>query len=450
MSSDGGALLLRDADRVVGLSARMAACFNDYRDPTRTEHSLEALVRQRVFGLALGYEDLNDHDEIRRDSMLALACGRGDLTGEARARVRDRAYPLAGSSTLNRMELGCPDTAALDRYKRIVADRDELDGLLVDVFVDMHPKRPGEIVIDLDATDDPVHGKQEGGQFHGYYRHYCYLPLYITCGDHVLGVRVRPSRIDASEGALEELERVVGRIRERWPEVEITVRGDSGFCREELMGWCERHGLSYVFGIARNPRLQRMIEGEMEASRLACQESGEASRRYRDGRYRTIESWSCERRVVGKAEWLPGKRGYNPRFVVTNIPTDTIGARALYEDLYCARGDMENRIKEQQLDLFADRTSAHTMRANQLRAYLSAFAGVVIQIIRMFGLKATRLARAQAGTIRTRLLKIAGSVRVTTRKIWVSLSSVYPWRELFKRVARNLAAAAEQLHSAPA
>ncbi len=444
MSSDGGALLLRDADKVVGLSARMAACFDDDRDPTRTEHSLEALVRQRVFGLALGYEDLNDHDEIRRDSMLALACGRGDLTGE------ERAYPLAGSSTLNRMELGCPDTAAGDRYRKIVADQDELDGLLVDVFVDMHAERLEEIVIDLDATDDPVHGKQEGGQFHGYYGHYCYLPLYITCGDHVLGVRLRPSRIDASACALEELERVVGRIRERWPEVEITVRGDSGFCREELMGWCEQHGLSYVFGMARNPRLQGMIEGEMEASRLACRESGEASRRYRDGRYRTIESWSCERRVVGKAEWLPGKRGYNPRFVVTDIPRDRIGARALYEDLYCARGDMENRIKEQQLDLFADRTSSHTMRANQLRAYFSAFAGVVIQIIRTFGLKATRLARAQAGTIRTRLLKIAGSVRVTTRKIWISLSSVYPWRELFIRVARNLAAAAEQLHPAPA
>ncbi len=446
MSSDGGALLLGDADKVVGLSARLGACFDDYRDPTRMDHLLEALIRQRVFGLVLGYEDLNDDDEIRRDSMLARACGRGDLTGEERARARDRAYPPPGGIEHAEPDgTGMPpDTAAGDRYKKIVADRDELDGLLVDAFLDMHPERLEEIVIDLDATDDPVHDKQEGGQYHGYYRHYCYLPLYITCGDHVLGVRVRPSRIDASAGAVEELERVVERIGERWPEVEITVRGDSGFCREELMGWCERHGLSYVFGIARNPRLQGMIEGEMEASRLACRESGEASRRYRDGRYRTIESWSCERRVVGKAEWLAGKRDYNPRFVVTDIPKDRIGARALYEDLYCARGDMDNRIKEQQLDLFADRTSCHT-----IRAYFSAFAGVVIQIIRTFGLKATTLARAQAGTIRTRLLKIAGSVRVTTRKIWVSLSSVYPWRELFKRVARNLAGA-EQLHAAAA
>ena len=451
MSSDGGALLLREADKVLDLAGRLGACFEDHRDPTRTEHSVEALARQRVLGLTLGYDDLNDHDEVRRDSLLALACGRDDLTGEARARARDRAYPLAGSSTLNRMELGSPETAKDHRYKKIVADQDKMDALLVDAFLDMHREPRQEIVIDLDATDDPVHGKQEGGQYHGYYHHYCLLPLYITCGDHVLGVRVRPSRIDASKGALEELERVVEQIRGRWPEVEITVRGDSGFCRDKLMAWCEEHGARYVFGLARNPRLQRMIEGELEASKVQCKESGEASRRYCELRYQTLDSWSCERRVVGKAEWLPGPRGSNPRFVVSNIPKDRIGASALYEDLYCARGDMENRIKEQQLDLFADRTSAHTMRANQLRAYFSAFAGVVIQIIRKFGLKGTEMERAQAGTIRVRLLKIAGSIRVTTRKIWISFSSVYPWHKLFMRVARNLADAVEQPpHTAPA
>ena len=283
-------------------------------------------------------------------------CGRDDLTGQQRARVRGRTYPLAGSSTLNRMELGSPDTAGSHRYRKIAADKDKLDALLVDLFLDMHRKPRRKIVIDLDATDDPVHGKQEGAQYHGYYRHYCFLPLYITCGDHVLGVRLRPSRIDASKGALEELERVVGRIRERWPEVEITVRGDSGFCRDRLMAWCEEHGARYVFGMARNPRLQRMIEEELEASKAECRDSGEASRRYRELRYRTLASWSCERRVAGRAEWLPGPRGSNPRFVVSNIADDDIEARALYGDLYCARGDMENRIKEQQLELFADRT----------------------------------------------------------------------------------------------
>ena len=451
MSSDGGALLLREADKVLKVADRIGACFDDHRDPARTEHPVAALVSQRVFGLALGYEDLNDHDGIRSDSHLALVCGRDDLTGQQRARVRDREYPLAGSSTLNRMELGSPDTAGSHRYRKIAADRDKLDALLVDLFLDMYRKPRREIVIDLDATDDPVHGKQEGAQYHGYYRHYCFLPLYITCGDHVLGVRLRPSRIDASKGALEELERVVGRIRERWPEVEITVRGDSGFCRDRLMAWCEEHGARYVFGMARNPRLQRMIEEELEASKAECRDSGEASRRYREIRYRTLDSWSCERRVVGKPEWLPGPRGSNPRFVVSNIADDDIEARALYEDLYCARGDMENRIKEQQLDLFADRTPAHVMRANQLRAYFSAFAGAVMQVIRTFGLKGTELARAQAGTIRTRLLKIAGSIRVTTRRIRVSLSSLYPWHRLFRRVARNLAATVEQqLRPAPA
>ena len=393
MSSDGGALLLREADKVLKVADRIGACFDDHRDPARTEHPVAALVSQRVFGLALGYEDLNDHDGIRSDSHLALVCGRDDLTGQQRARVRDREYPLAGSSTLNRMELGSPDTAGSHRYRKIAADRDKLDALLVDLFLDMHRKPRREIVIDLDATDDPVHGKQEGAQYHGYYRHYCFLPLYITCGDHVLGVRLRPSRIDASKGALEEL----------------------------------------------------------EASKAECRDSGEASRRYREIRYRTLDSWSCERRVVGKPEWLPGPRGSNPRFVVSNIADDDIEARALYEDLYCARGDMENRIKEQQLDLFADRTPAHVMRANQLRAYFSAFAGAVMQVIRTFGLKGTELARAQAGTIRTRLLKIAGSIRVTTRRIRVSLSSVYPWHRLFRRVARNLAATVEQqLRPAPA
>ena len=310
------------------------------------------------------------------------------------------------------------------------------------------PSRPEEIVLDLDATDDQVHGSQQGAQFHGYYGHYCFLPLYIMCGDHLLGVRLRPSRIDASEGAVEELRRVVARIRERWPSVGITLRGDSGFCRDGLMKWCEGNGIRYVLGLAGNPRLKGRIWRQMKKSGARCVKRGKASRRFVNFRYRTLDSWSSSRRVVAKAEWLPGRRGYNARFVATNIPARDLRGKELYEDLYCACGEMENGIK-QQLDLFADRTSAHLMRANQLRAYFSAFAGVLIQIIRQFGLKATRMKRAQAGTIRTRLLKIAGSIRVTTRKIWVSYSSLYPWRELFMSVARNLAAASSQLRLAP-
>ena len=450
LTSDAGATLLREANRVLGVTERIAQCFVDHRDQARTEHSVQDLVAQRVMALALGYEDLTDHDRLRTDSTLALAVGRKDLTGQQRARVRDRAYPLAGSSTLNRMELGCAETAREDRYKKIVADADAIDELLVDLFLDMHPDGLGEIVLDADATDIKVHGKQEGGQFNGYYDHYCYLPLYITCGDHVLSVRLRPSRIDAPEGSVEELERVVAQIRARWPEVKITVRGDAGFCRDQIMRWCEDNGIWYVFGLSRNPRLQRKIRRQMSKAGSRCVMLGKASRRFRDFRYRTLAGWSCKRRVVAKAEWLPGPRGYNSRFVVTNIPKVTIRARPLYEDLYCARGEMENRIREQQLDLFADRTSATTMRTNQLRACFSAFAGVLMQIIRQFGLQSTSMARAQAGTIRTRLLKIAGSIKVTTRNIWVSFSTLYPLRELFQRIVRKLATAAQRLRPVPA
>ena len=450
LTPDAGVTLLREANQVLDVTKRIAKCFTDHRNPARTEHSVRDLVAQRVMALALGYEDLSDHDRLRTDSTLALAVGRKDLTGDQRARARDRAYPLAGSSTLNRMELGCPETVEGDRYKKIVADPDAMGQLLVDLFLDMYPEGLGEIVLDVDATDVPVHGNQQGGQFNGYYNHYCYLPLYLTCGDHVLSVRLRPSRIDASEGTVEELERVVARIRERWPEVEITVRGDSGFCRDKLIRWCEDHEIRYVFGLARNPRLRRKIRRQMSKAGSRCVTLGKASRRFRDFHYRTIDSWSCKRRVVAKAEWLSGPRGYNSRFVVTNIPKAKIRAKSLYEDLYCARGDMENRIKEQQLDLFADRTSAATMRANQLRACFSAFAGVLMQIIRQFGLESTSMTRAQAGTIRTRLLKIAGSIKVTTRKIRVSFSSLYPWRALFERIVRKLATAAERLRPAPA
>ena len=442
MSSDAGAVLLRSANTVFNVIGRLAGCFSDHREAGRVEHPVEALIGQRVYGLALGYEDLNDHDRLRDDSVLALALEREDVTGEARVRARDRGHPLAGSSTLNRVELGTPETAAKDRYKKIVADPEAIDALMVDLFLDAHQAAPEELVLDLDATDDPLHGQQEGRFFHGYYGGYCYLPLYITCGEHVVCCRLRPSDIDASAGSVQELSRIVERIRGRWPQTRIVIRGDSGFCREEIMAWCEANDLDFVFGLARNARLQRAIARQMRRSRSRCVASGAPSRRFRDFRYRTRNSWSRSRRVVGKAEWLPGARGANPRFVVTSLGQDRSGTRTVYEELYCTRGDMENRIKEQQLDLFADRTSTATMRANQLRLYFSAFAGIVLQIIRQFGLAGTDLAAAQCGTIRVKLLKIAGVVKVTARKVWVSFSSVYPCPERFARIVARLQALA--------
>ncbi len=344
---------------------------------------MQDLVAQRVYGLALGYEDLNDHDDLRKDSTLALLVGKRDLTGERRVREQDRGNPLAASSTLNRLELGIPKSAISDRYKRIAADNEAMDRLLVDLFLESYRKPPRKIWLDLDATDDPLHGQQEGRFFHGYYRCYCYLPLYIFSGEHLLCARLRTADKDASSGSVDELQRIVGQIRARWPKTRIIIRADSGFCRDAIMAWCETNDVGYVLGLARNKRLQRALGKEMEAARLACERTGETARCFRDFRYRTRKSWSCERRVIGKAEYLPGKA--NPRFVVTNLSTRDADAQHLYEDLYYARGEMENRIKEQQLGLFADRTSSATLRANQLRLYFSSFAYVLLHGLRRLG-----------------------------------------------------------------
>ena len=337
ITSDGGGLLLREVDHRMGLLHRLAQCFTDHRNPNSIEHTVHSLVGQRVYGLALGYEDLNDHDVLRTDSVLALLVGKRDLTGEQRERQRDRGNPLAASSTLNRLELSDPDAAAADRYKKIAADPAALDRLLVDLFVESYEQPPREIWLDLDATDDPLHGHQEGRFFHGYYGCYCYLPLYIFCGEHLLCARLRPSNQDGAAGSVEELQRIVSQIRERWPKTRIIIRGDSGFCRETIMRWCEEHGVNYVLGLARNKRLNRLLGQAMQHARSEHERTGEAARRFRDFRYRTRKSWSCERRVVGKAEYLPNKA--NPRFVVTNLPKRRAGARHLYEKLYCARGE---------------------------------------------------------------------------------------------------------------
>ncbi len=384
------------------------------------EHTVEELLGQRIYGLCLGYEDLNDHDQLRTDPMLAVAVNKADPLGERRRQASDRGKALAGRCTLNRLELTGAEVDEQERYKKIAMDPDRIDGWMVDAFVESHESAPEEMVLDLDATDDPIHGQQEGRFFHGYYRHYCYLPLYIFSGEHLLCARLRCSNIDGAAGSVEELERIVGRIRQSWPEVSIVIRADSGFCRDDLLRWCEDHHVDYVMGLANNDRLKSESAEAMTQAEAEFNATGRPARVFKDFRYRTRHSWTSERRVVGKAEFLD--KGANPRFVVTSLSPERLGARALYEDFYCARGDMENRIKEQQLGLFADRTSAATMRANQLRLYLSSAAYMLMHALRRLGLKQTPLARAQCQTIRLKLLKIGAQVRLTVRHVWISMS----------------------------
>ena len=417
LTTEGGALLLRQADRKIGLLRRVAGCFTDARQPERIEHELPEMLAQRIYGLALGYEDLNDHEQLRHDPLLAVLAGKRAIE-----------EPLAGKSTLNRLELTPSGSPLTERYHKIGYSPAAIDQLLVNIFLEAHARAPKQIVLDLDATDTPLHGKQEDRFFHGYYGHYCYLPLYIFCGDHLLCARLRPSNLDASAGSLGEVERIVAQIRKRWPETQIILRADSGFCREGLMAWCESHRVHYVFGFARNQRLRRKIGRAMRQAKQEHRRTGQPARVFTEFFYRTRASWSRTRRVVAKAEQIEGKQ--NPRYVVTSLGKDHWPAQALYEQLYCARGEMENRIKEQ-LSLFSDRLSTETMRANQLRLYFSSLAYVLLYALRRIALRGTEWAKAQAGTIRLRLLKIAAQVRVTARRIWVCYSNAYPWKHLF-------------------
>jgi hypothetical protein len=435
-TSDAGLLLLREVAERSGLLRRFAGCFRDYRRPELIEHSVGELVSQRVLAQVQGYEDLNDHDTLRDDPLLALASGKRDLVGAERVRRRDRGHALAGKSTLNRLERTPAEATA--RYHKIVYDGAAISGVFIDHFLDSHGRPPGRIVLDLDATDDPLHGQQEGRFFHGYYRHYCYLPLYIFCGEFLLWAELRRSNIDASAGSVEALEAIVGRIRARWPEVEIWIRADSGFAREAILAWCEANDVQYVLGLARNKRLVRALGGELEQVREEAQRTGEKARCFRDLRYRTKKSWSRERRVVAKAEQLGDKA--NPRFVVTSLDAASHPAQALYEKVYCARGDMENRIKEQQLGMFADRTSTATMRGNQLRLWIASLAYTLAQALRRIGLAGTALAKAQVGTIRLRLLKLSGVVKISVRRIRVALSSAFPLQDVFAQALHNLQA----------
>ena len=417
LTTEGGSLLLRQADRKIGLLRRVAGCFTDYRQPERIEHPLEEMLAQRIYGLALGYEDLNDHEQLRQDPLLGVLAGKRDLR-----------EPLAGKSTLNRMELTPAGSPAAERYNKISYSPEAIDELLVTLFLESHRKAPSSIVLDLDATDTPLHGKQEARFFHGYYNHYCYLPLYIFCGDQLVCARLRPSNIDASAGSLEEVQRIVGQIRKSWPKTEIILRADSGFCREELMAWCETHAVDYVFGFARNKRLRRGIGRAMQEAKQEHRRTGKPARVFCEFTYRTKKSWSRTRRVVAKAEQIAGKE--NPRYLVTSLNKEAWPAQKLYEQLYCARGDMENRIKEQ-LSLFSDRMSTESLRSNQLRLYFSSLAYVLIEALRRVGLAGTEWAEYQAETIRLRLLKIAGQVRITARKIWIRYSKAYPWKNVF-------------------
>lgn len=438
ITSDGGMVLLEQVDRRFGVMHRFADCFVDHRAPELIEHELEQLLRQRGFGICCGYEDLNDHATLRDDPLMAAVVGKADPLGRDRRDKKDKGHPLASPSTLNRLELTPADATADSRYRKIVYDPEKVADLFVDLFLDAHPKRPKEIVLDLDATDDLIHGTQEGRFFHGYYGNYCYLPLYIFVGDFLLCAKLRTSDIDGSAGSLDEVKRIVARIKQRWPKTKFVLRADSGFARDEIMTWCEGNEVDYIFGFAKNARLEKMIVAELETVKQEAAKTGAAARTFCELRYRTVDSWSCERRVVAKAEHLGGKS--NPRFVVSSFSMESYDARALYEDLYCARGDMENRIKEQQLDMFADRTSAHTMRANQLRLWFASVAYVLMNLLRHFGLRDTELERAQVGTIRTKLLKLGALVRVSVRRIVLSLSAAAPMRDVFRRVVENLAA----------
>ena len=432
ITSDAGGLLLRQTDQRIGLLERLADCFTDRRDPEKIEHPVEQLLAQRVYGLALGYEDLNDHDQLRADPLLAVMSGCADVTGERRKKAQDRGNPLAGKSTLNRLEQSCETP---DRYRKINYDAKAIDELWVNLFLESHAEAPEQIILDLDATDAPLHGEQERRFFHGYYDAYCYLPLYIFCGEYLLCARLRPSNIDASKGSAWEVRRIVRQIRGRWPGVRILLRADSGFARERLMRWCEKHGVDYVFGLARNDRLRAEIEEAIGQARAQAAVTGQAARVYAEFTYQTRQSWSRARRVVAKAEYTHDKE--NPRFVVTSLEAREWAAQRLYEELYCARGDMENRIKEQ-LSLFSDRMSTAKMRSNQLRLYLSAAAYVLVQAFRRLGLQGTEMARAQVETIRRKLLKIGAQVRVTVRKVWVSMASGYAYAGLYGVIYERL------------
>lgn len=436
ISSDAGGLILREVAVATDLLRQFSTCFLDYRNQRFVEHSVQELVSQRVMGLCLGYEDVVDHDMLRFDPLFATLCGKEDPSGESRTHARDKGKGCAGKSTLNRLEAG-EDFWHIDAVKKIVANTPEIEKFFVKAFLNNHSGRPKRIVLDLDVTNNELHGKQEGRFYHGHYDCYCYLPLYIYCGDDLLCAKLRSADVDPAEGVTEELDRIVGLIRNQWKHVQIVIRGDSGFCREPLLRWCEENGVFYVIGLQRNTRLVARIKKHLHRSCAEHARTGLPSRRYLSFYYRTRRSWSKTRRVIAKAEYTEGKE--NPRFLVSNLPREPrYSAQKVYEEQYCPRGEMENRIKEQQLYLFADRSSCMKMAANQIRLWFSAVSYVLMNELRRRALRGTELAEATCQTIRLKLFKIGGLVRVSVRRVVVSLSTGYPYRELFMAAYRAL------------
>lgn len=436
ISSDGGGLLLREVEQHFGIIKQLSGCFTDYRDSSYTDHSVYALLCQRIFGIALGYEDLNDHDDLRRDTLFSTIVGKEEPTGCDRRQDSDTGCALASKSTLNRLELTPADSDNSNRYKKVVADFDKIPPLFVKYFLQTKTIVPKEIVIDADPSDDPLHGNQEGRFYHGYYGCYCYLPLFICCGDDILCAVLLKGNASLPQELLKQLEWIIAMIREVWPDVKITVRGDCAFQSDDVMSWCEKNDVDYILGLARNRRLEDKIKDLRVEARSLFDEKEEPARLYSDFMYRTKDSWSRSRRVVTKVEHNP--KGPNCRFVVTSKSSENHKPKDLYENGYCPRGDMENRIKEFQLYLFSDRTSTSLMRSNQLRLWFSAVAYVLLNALRKFALKSTEFAKAQCHTIRTKLFKIGASVKVSVRRIYFSWSSSYPYKKTFSKVYSNL------------
>ena len=430
ITSDGGALLLREVDRHLGLIDKLNAALPDPRDPSKVVHEQRHLLARRILGIALGHEDLNDHQHLRDDPLVQAATGRGV----------DPDQPLASPATLCRLENRATDRKALS----------DLAAVLVDVFVASHASHeqpPEELVPDFDATDDEAHGHQAGRFFHGYYDCYCFLPPYVFCGDHLLVAYLRPANIDASKHSRAILKLLVTRLREAWPRVRITVRADSGFCRWRLMRWCDRHGVNYVPGLAKNKALERLSAGTLLRGRLSFEETGEKRRLFEEFTY-AAGTWDRHRRTILRHEH--DEHGPNPRYVVTNLQGEGYEAQALYEGTYCGRGECENRIKEQQLDLFAGRTSCHEFLPNPFRVLLSAAAYVLVDHLRRLGLRGTELEQAQAGTIRLKLLKVGARVVSSVRRVVLHLSGGFPLRDLFARLARRLTTLPSRLPPLPA
>jgi len=438
LSSDGGVLLLGQADRHLGLSEGLAQCFIDRRDPRWTDHSLKELLRQRVYGLALGYEDLNDHNDLRRDRLLAVACEKHDPLGKDRLHASEEGIALAGASTLNRLELSNTKNS---RYHKLEHNPARVEALLLKAGVRCIPKAAEEVVLDLDAMGHLLHGQQEGAHFNRYYDNYCYLPLYILAGEVPLWAQLRTSDEDPIAGVVAALTKVVAALRRRCPKARVIIRADANFCREELFSWCEgQKEVYYAVGFARNSALiGRLDQAFAEARAAHCLSGAQQVRRFCEFSYLTRYSWSRARRVIAKAE--VNSQAEDSRFVVTNIPakgfagdgpSHRFSAQALYEGFYCGRGEMENVLKQQVLDLKADRMSTHYLVSNQLRLWLATLAYLLLDRVRAIGCRGTDLARATAGSIRLKLLKVAAAVRLSVRRVHVQMSSAYPLKELFR------------------